>query len=144
MSDVRVSIRGAWENYARGDLSLLAVGKITNTGFGIMRNANEEIVKSYPEFSNYLHVPRHLKVSVMAEVGLAAIFPLNLRGSERPSSAIRNPAELSLHERCNCHPLDTLEVSGVISGSSGQMAYFDPTNLVAWPMRQTPQRLSVS
>jgi len=63
LDDVRTFVREAWKEYAKGDLSLVTTGMLTETAFGIMRRANEEFVTAHSKYNSYAKVLDFLKGS---------------------------------------------------------------------------------
>ena len=48
LADIRKHVKQTWQDYARGDISFLAAGTITDTAFGLLREADERFAQSSP------------------------------------------------------------------------------------------------
>ena len=95
LNDVRMYIREAWREYVRGDVTLIAAGLTCNTGFGLMRQANEEFLKAHPDFRDYWYIHDFLKLRLKAEDAITIIMPAEgvTKKQQQPRADI-NPAAL--------------------------------------------------
>ncbi|KAK5119636.1 hypothetical protein LTR85_007465 [Meristemomyces frigidus] len=76
LDDVRAFVCDTWAAYAKGHVSLMTTGMVTETAFGMMRRANEEFVAGHPECADYVAVmdfwKAHYQPTVMSAMGQAA------------------------------------------------------------------------
>ncbi|KAK4959975.1 hypothetical protein LTR10_002864 [Elasticomyces elasticus] len=94
LHDLRVYIIDRWFEYGRGELSILAVGVVTNTGFGMMRRHVAEFSGAHPEVDDYSKLLDVCNVRMMTIGRLHLALPEGAgKGPERPNSDI-NPAAL--------------------------------------------------
>lgn len=64
LHDLKDFVRASWKQYSDGELSFFAASAVTNTAFGIMRRAGEEVSKTHPWFYNLQGVLNFLGIFI--------------------------------------------------------------------------------
>lgn len=83
INDMRSFISETWREYVRGEVSVVAAGLITTTGFILMRQANEEVTQSHPEICEYWHIHSFLRLQLIAHPHVAALMPIEADAKQR-------------------------------------------------------------
>lgn len=75
MYEVRQNIKKVWLDYAVGRITFAAAALTTETGFAVMRLAEDQFLETYPDLQEFLRIIKFMHMQVTTIRQTCLIYP---------------------------------------------------------------------